>query len=179
MITIAFVQCSDNKFKVANGQVGVITTKTKVQELDKIFENDSIVKNLSEGEKGDGNYMQDEDEYLIYEKGGKHLLTITPKQVLDSASTIKSIQIFDDRYKTEKGLNINSTFRDINASKQISENNIETSISSVTIFLDDLNATISLDKEDLGIDNYGISQKVTPEQIPDLAKVKSFIVWFN
>ena len=48
----------------------------------------------------------------------------------------------------------------------------------MTLFLDELNATITIDKEELGIKDI-ITQKISLEQIPDLAKIKSFIVWFN
>jgi hypothetical protein len=46
------------------------------------------------------------------------------------------------------------------------------------LFIDDLNATIAIDKEELGLKDF-TTQKVTLEQIPDLAKMKAFIVWFN
>jgi len=120
--------------------------------------------------------MQDDDEYLIYQKGGKHLLTIVPKEQLDEESTLKSIQIFDDRYKTEGGININSTFKDINANANISK--VESSFTSATLFIDELNATIAIDKEELGLKEFSL-QKVTQEQIPDLAKIKAFTIWFN
>ncbi|TCI85394.1 hypothetical protein [Tenacibaculum sp. M341] len=174
-ISILFVQCGKDKYTISKGKVGELTTETTIEQLDKIFAKDSIVKILSEGAKGNYSF-QDEDEYQIYEKGGKHLLTIVPKQELDSTSTIKSIEIFDERYATESGLNIKSSFREINANNAISK--IETSFKSATIFIDDLNATISIDKEQLGLADFSM-QKVSIEQIPDLAKVKSFIVWFN
>ncbi|WP_369049000.1 hypothetical protein [Tenacibaculum sp. UWU-22] len=175
-VSIFFVKCNTSgKFDVAKGKVGQLTPKTTIDQLDKIFKNDSIVKILSEGAKGD-NYFQDDDEYEIYEKGGKHLLTIVPKEQLDSTSTIKSIQIYDDRYKTKSGLNIRSTFQEINANTKI--NKVETSFSSATLFIDQLNATVTINKEDLGLKDFS-TQKVTLEQIPDLAKIKSFIIWFN
>lgn len=175
VVSLLMISCSNNdKFTIEKGKVGLVTTKTTVKELDKIFKNDSIVKNLSEGALGD-NYFQDDDKYLIYEKGGKHLLTIVPKEQLDSTSTIKSIEIHDSRYKTKTGLNLNSNFLDINA------NNIlrpESTLQSVTLFLDELNATIAIDKEELGLRDFK-TQKVSLEQIPDLAKIKSFVIWFN
>ena len=174
-ISFLFVQCGKDKFTIAKGKVGQLTTKTTVQELDKIFAKDSLVKILSEGAKGN-NYFQDDDVYEVYEKGGTLLLSIIPKEQLDSTSVIKSVEIFDERFKTEKGLNINSTFNEINANNAISK--IEPSFSSVTVFIDDLNATIALDKEGLGLSDYNM-KKVTIEQIPDLAKMKSFIIWFN
>lgn len=174
--SLLIVSCGDSgKFKIQKGKVGHLSLKTKVQELDKIFENDSIVKNLSEGALGD-NYFQDDDEYLVFEKGGKHILTIIPKEQLDAVSTIKSVEIHDARFQTETGISINSSFLDINANNNI--NRIETTLTSATLFLDDLNATIAIDKEELGLKAFSF-QKISLEQIPDLAKMKSFIVWFN
>ena len=171
----SIISCSDSqKFVIEKGKVGHLTTKTIVKELPDIFKNDSIVANLSEGALGD-NYFQDDDEYLIYNKEGKHLLTIVPKEQLDSTSTIKSIQIFDDRFKTTTGLNIRTSFSDIRANNIIDK--IESSFYSATLFIDELNATIAIDKEELGLKAFS-NQKVTLEQIPDLAKMKSFIVWF-
>ena len=43
--------------------------------------------------------------------------------------------------------------------------------------MDELNATIAIDKEELGLRDFS-TQKVSLEQIPDLAKMKSFVVWF-
>ena len=40
ILSIAFLQCSDNKFNIAKGKVGNLTTKTTVQEIDEIFAND-------------------------------------------------------------------------------------------------------------------------------------------
>ncbi len=175
-LTIILISCgNNNNFKIIKGKVGTLTPATTIQQLEKIFKKDSIVKNLSEGSLGD-NYFQDDDEYLIYEKGGKHLLTIIPKEQLDSTSTIKSIQIFDKRYKTENGTNIESTFSEIRLNNNV--NKVETSFSSATLFLDDLNATIAIDKEELGLKEFS-TEKVSLEQIPDLAKMKSFIIWFN
>jgi hypothetical protein len=174
--SLLIVSCGDGgKFKIEKGKVGHLTPKTTIQELTKIFEKDSIVKNLSEGALGD-NYFQDDDEYLIFEKGGKHLLTIIPKEQLDSVSTIKSVEIHDVRFNSETALNINSSFSEINVNNNI--NRVETTLTSATLFLDDLNTTIAIDKEELGLRDF-TTQKVTLEQIPDLAKMKSFIVWFN
>ncbi|KGL63734.1 hypothetical protein [Polaribacter sp. Hel1_85] len=174
--SLLIISCSNSsKFKIEKGRVGEITTKTTIQELNKIFKNDSIVKNLSEGAQGD-NYFQEDDEYFIFEKGGKLLLTIMPKEQLDSTSTIKSIEIHDERFKTESGITVNSSFSEINANNSI--NKIERTFSSATLFLDNLNCTIAIDNEELGLKEFN-TQKVTKEQIPDLAKMKSFIVWFN
>ena len=176
VLLITLIQCGNkNKFTIAKERVGRLTAETTITELYKIFKNDSIVKNLSEGVLGN-NYFQDDDEYLIFEKGGKHLLTITPKEQLDSLSTIKCVQIFDKRFKTKSGLSLASSFEDINLNSKITK--IETSLNSATLFIDDFNATITLDKEELGLRKFS-AQKISLEQIPDLAKMKSYIIWFN
>ena len=174
-VTIFFSCSNSEKFSIEKGKVGYLNSSTLVNELSDIFKNDSIVSNLSEGALGD-NYFQDDDEYLIYNKNGKHLLTIVPKEQLDSSSSIKSIQVFDDRFITKSGLNIRATFSDIRANNTIDK--IESSFSSATLFIDELNVTIAIDKQELGLKAFS-NQKVTLEQIPDLAKMKSFIVWFN
>ena len=176
ILLLSIYSCTDNeKFVIEKGKVGHLNAKTTIQELSKIFKNDSIVTNLSEGALG-ANYFQDDDEYLVYTKLGDHLLTIVPDEQWDTTSTIKSIQIFDDRFKTKTGLNIRTNFSDIRASNNI--NKIESSFSSATLFIDELNVTIAIDKQELGLKAFS-NQKVTLEQIPDLAKTKSFIVWFN
>ena len=173
---LLMVSCGDsNKFNIEKGKVGNLSQKTTMLELETIFKNDSIVKNLSEGAKGN-NYLQDDDEYLIYEKGGKHLLTIIPKEPLDSVSTIKSVEIHDARYKTGSGVNLNSNFLEVKTN--INVNKVESTFSSATLFIDELNATIAIDKEELGLNSFS-TQKVVLDQIPDLAKIKSFVVWFN
>ena len=180
LLLIAFslliVSCNNsNKFKIEKGKVGALTTKTTIQELNTIFKNDSIVSNLSEGAQGE-NYFQEDDEYFIYEKGGKLLLKIMPKEQLDSTSTIKSVEIHDVRFKTESGITLNSSFSEINANNNI--NRVESTLRSATLFLDNLNTTITIDNEELGLKEFN-TQKVSKEQIPDLAKMKSFVVWFN
>ena len=175
IVSLLILSCSNHdQFKIEKGKVGLLTTKTTVKELGKIFEKDSIVANLSEGALGD-NYFQDDDEYLIFEKGGKHLLTIVPKEQLDSTSTIKSIEIHDIRFHSKDGINLNSNFSEINATNRLRP---ESTLQSVTLFLDELNATIAIDKDELGLRSFS-TQKVSLEQIPDLAKMKSFVVWFN
>ena len=176
VLSLLLMSCSDSeKFQIKKGKVGHLTPKTPIYKLKEIFKNDSIVSNLSEGALGK-QLFQDDDEYLIYEKGGKHMLTIIPRDPLDSTSTIKSIQIFDKRFQTETGLNVTSTFSEINFNNNIDK--IESTFSSATLFIDELNATISIDKEELGLKAFS-SQQVTKEQIPDLAKMKSFTIWFN
>jgi len=172
-ISIAFVQCKEeNNFTIAKNQLGKLTSLTQVNELSAIFAKDSIVSNLGEGDFANAEF----DEYLVYTKGGKHMLTIIPKEQHDSTSTIESIQIFDDRYKTIKELNLSSEFKDIIGNYTV--NKVESTFTTAVLFVDELDVTIAIDKKELGINEFGL-QKVRLDQIPDLAKIKYFTIWFD
>ena len=82
----------------------------------------------------------------------------------------------DPRFTTEKGINLNSPFKDINLNYRI--NKVETSLLSATLYIDELNATIALDKADLGVSQFS-REEIKIEQIPDMAKIKYFTIWFD
>lgn len=175
LVFVSFMSCSDkDKFVVEKGKVGKITKETTIKELKEIFKKDSISTELSGSETKD-DYFKEEDKYFIYEKGGILLLTITPKEQQDSLSTIKSIEIHDNRFTTKSGINLASTFSQINTNYGL---RVESTLLSVTLFLDELNATMTVNKEELGLKDFSV-QKVSLEQIPDLAKIKSFVIWFD
>ena len=179
ILSLAFVQCTkENPFLIEKNRVGKISNTDKVSDIELIFANDSIVKHLSEGNLGDVNtrFIQDNDEYLIYSKEGKHLLTLVSNTPSDSIATIKYIEIKNREYKTEKGLSLKSTFKEINTNYII--NKVEVTLSSATLYIDELNATIAIDKSDLGIDSFSLDE-IKVEQIPDLTKVKSITIWFD
>lgn len=173
LMSFVFVQCQkENKYTIAKNQLGMLTETTQVSELSEIFAKDSLVSNLGEGDFANSEY----DEYLVYKKGGKHILTIIPKEQHDSTATIESIQIFDNRYKTIKGLNLSSTFNDIVNNYTV--NKVESTFTTAVLFIDEIDATIAIDKKELGINEFGM-EKVRLDQIPDLANIKYFTVWFD
>ena len=173
VLSIILIKCQkEDNFTLAQGQVGKITSTTQVYEIKSLFEKDSLVSNIGEGRFADASY----DEYLLYSKSGKHLLTIIPKAQHDSTSTIESIQIFDKRYKTIKGLNVTSTFKDIVGNYTV--NKVESTFTTAVLFVDELDVTIAINKKELGINEFG-TQKISLAQIPDLAKIKTFTIWFD
>ena len=173
LFSIVFIQCKkENNFTIDKNQLGKLTSITQVNELADIFAKDSLVSNLGEGDFANAEY----DEYLVYEKGGKHILTIIPKEQHDSTATVESIQIFDERYKTIKGLNLSSTFKDIVENYTV--NKVESTFTTAVLFIDELDATVAIDKKELGINEFGMD-KVRLDQIPDLAKIKYFTIWFD
>ena len=178
-ITFLFIQCGkENKYLIEKGKVGYLTKDAAVFELSTIFENDSIVSNLSSESTGNEDllFLAKSDEYQIFSILGKKLLEISPMKQNDSLSKIKSIQIFDRNYKTDKGISLQSTFKDINENYMV--NKVETTLTSATLFIDELNATISIDKKELGINPFS-REEITIDQTPDMAKIKYFTIWFS
>lgn len=179
LVSLLFVQCSkENRYLIEKGKVGFLSKETTVLELNTIFESDSIVSNLPSNNSSNGEklFSVGDDEYEIFSVKGEKLLEISPVVHNDSLSKIKSIQIFDRNYKTDKGISLQSTFKDINENYLV--NKVETTLTSATLFIDELNATISIDKKDLGISSFS-RDEVSIDQIPDIAKIKYFTIWFN
>lgn len=178
LVSFLLIQCGKNdQFIIEKGKVGVLTKKTTIKDLKLIFAKDSIVAVLYADKEIDKKlFSVENDDYLIYSKMGKKLLEIEPTDLNDPSSRIKSIQIFDNSYKTAKGISLNSTFKDINEHYKV--NKVETTLTSATLFIDELNATISIDKKELGMTSFSRAE-VTIDQIPDLAKIKYFTIWFN
>jgi hypothetical protein len=179
IISLVFIQCGkENQFLIEKGSVGSLNKQTSILELNTIFKMDSIVSNYpdkSESSK-DKIFSLDKEEYVIFSKDGKKLLEIVPSEQNDSLSKIRSIQIYDSKYITEKGISLKSTFKDINEHYMV--NKVETTLTSATLFIDELNATISIDKKELGLNTFS-REEVSIDQIPDIAKIKYFTIWFN
>lgn len=178
LVSFLFIQCDQNdQFLIEKGKVGQLTKNTIIKDLNSIFAKDSVVAVLNaDKEKDKKMFTVENDEYLIYSKSNIKMLEIVPANLRDSLSRIKCIQIFDSNYKTAKGISLQSTFKDINENYMV--NKVETTLTSATLFIDELNATISIDKKELGLNSFS-REEVTIDQIPDLAKIKYFTVWFN
>jgi hypothetical protein len=178
LLSLLIIQCTeDNKYIIEKGKVGYLNTNTYIKDLVSIFEGDSIyIPTLFKKNDDEKFFFSDAEEYEVFSKEGKKLLAITPAQDNDSISKIKSIQIFDPKYKTKKGIGIQSTFKQIKNNYVIDK--IETTLSSATIYIDELNATISIDKEEIGISKFS-REEILIEQIPEVSKIKYFTIWFN
>ncbi|GAA4959041.1 hypothetical protein [Algibacter aquimarinus] len=174
-LTLLFLSCNEeqNPFEIGKQHIGLLTDSTQVKDLKKIYINDSIVKFIS-GDEFTGNI----NNIDIFEKGGKKLLTLSPKQALDSTSTISSIHIFDERYKTSKNINAVSTFKDIQDNYKITR--ISNLINSVVVAVDEINASFTIDKKELPANlRFDMDLKFESTHIPNTAKVKYFFINWN
>ena len=172
---LLLTQCGKDSdpFLITNTSIGPITKKTQMRQLDSIFANDSIVK-LAEIDEA----PETQGEVEIFEKGGKKLLLLSPEDEEDPNSRITNIQVFDDRYLTDKGLGLGSTFADVKANYEIVT--IENAINSVVIFLKDSDVFITIDKKQLPESlRYNFSAKVEATQIPETATFKYFMIGWD
>ena len=142
----------------------------KIKQVDSIFAKDSIVKLYAIN-----NAFPAQGEVEIFEKGGTKLMLISPRATNDPDAFISNFQFYDPRYKTDKGLNLNSTFKDVKANYEIT--NIETTLSTVVLFLKDSDIFINIDKKELPENfRYNPNLVIDVTNIPDEAKIKYFML---
>ena len=171
-VTLIFIQCKEeiNPFLISNDSVGALTRGMTIKEIDSIFAQDSIVKLYAQNEE-----LPTQGEVEVYEKNGTKLVSISPVTNNDPDALISNFQFFDPSYKTDKGLNLSSTFKDIKANYKIL--NIETTISTVVIFLEDNDLFINIDKNELPENfRYNPNLVIDVTNIPDEAKIKYFML---
>ena len=163
----------EDPFALGEGVVGKLTQDVQMKQLDSIYANDSIVQ-LNPVEDAIGT----QGEVEIYEKGGKKLLLISPEDEKDPEATISYIQIFDERFKTDKGLNVNSTFADVKANYEVAA--IQDAINSVVVFLKNSDIYLTIDKKQLPENSrYNYGAKIEASQIPDEATIKYFMIGWD
>ncbi|MGB5170083.1 hypothetical protein [Eudoraea sp.] len=161
----------DTTFLINSDRVGNLQRTTKVIEVDSIFQADSIIK--EENRIAIGSFPT---RFNIYEKGGKHLLTLTPNN--DSIATISLVRIYDPRYLTKEGVGLSSTFKDIKKNYVIKK--IVTSLNNVVIFIENSDLYFTIDKEELPASlRYDTSINIEEVQIPDDAKIKYLMVGWD
>lgn len=175
LITILFYQCGPDTdpFLISDGAVGPLTKDLMIRQVDSVFEGDSLVLSTPLG-----NTLGTQGEVEIYEKGGIKLLLVSPEDPNDPYSMISYVQVFDPRYRTDKGLTISSTFKDIKDNYQIKS--IENAINSVVIFLQDSDVYLTIDKQELPEDiRYNYTARIEATQIPDDATFKYFMIGWD
>lgn len=170
LVALAFVQCKkkDDPFLIKEGAIGKLSSETRVKQLDSIFAMDSIVKTSASP-----NALETQGEVEIYEKGGKRLLFLSPKDYNDPNSTISDVLIYDVRYKTEKGLTADNTFKDFKDNYKIKH--IERIINGAMIFFEDTDIYLTIDAKYLTPEaKNNTEEKLEATDIVDNARIKYF-----
>ncbi|UJH66628.1 hypothetical protein [Allomuricauda sp. SCSIO 65647] len=153
----------DTTFLITETSIGPLQKTTIFDDVENIFAQDSIVKDTFRL-KSDGIPKK----IKVFEKGGKHLLTLKPSQ--DSVPKVENIQVFDSRYLTESGIGLRSTFKDIQTRYKIRK--IVTTLKSVVIFPKESDLYFTIDKEELPSALRYSTSNIEAVQIPDEAKIK-------
>lgn len=169
---LCLVACGeqDSSFLITENSVGPLFKETPTKDLEAIFSKDSVVMDTSNLKVGASTR-----KIKVFEKGGKHLLTLTPNQ--DSIPTVENIRIFDSRYESKEGLGLKSSFKDIKTYYAIKK--IVTTISSVVVFPKESNLYFTLDKADLPSSLRYTNSNIEAVQIPDETKIKYLMMGWD
>lgn len=173
LLTLTQCKKDNDLFMITTGKIGPLTKEARVNQLDSIFSQDSVIRT-----QPTGNYFSNTNAMIeIYEKGGAKLLQLTANE--QSTPQITNIQVFDSRYQTDKGLHLNSTFKDIKDKYQVKS--IHNGIQNLVISLEDSEVYITVDKVFLAdtLRNQ-MGATITTNDIPDHATFKFFMIgWSN
>lgn len=170
LTTIIACNKTDNKFLITKDRVGVLYKNTPVQKLDSIYAKDSLVNTTFEGEL---RYASTE-RIIIFEKGGKELVEITPIINSDNQKVVESVLILDTRFTTEKGISLASTYKDVK--EKYPDFDIEQTLKSILITPKNENFYFTFDKSALKNNNFGISSEITKTDIEDEAKLSRITI---
>ncbi|WP_019039003.1 hypothetical protein [Psychroflexus tropicus] len=157
---------------IAKNQLGLLNSNTEIEELKSILNSDSI-PNLESSTN-----REKLTEIEVYDKKGNLSLLIEPNYQNDSLITIDEIQILDPKYQTKKGLSVDSNFKVIYENYKI--DNIQNSISSVILSLNEIGAYVVIDKKHLPSElRFDSEVKIEANQIPDEAPIRYFWLRFD
>lgn len=174
VIALFLLHCKsevDTTFLIRDDAIGNLEKNSLSRDIALIYTQDSVVRDTTSLNLG--NMAK---RFKIYEKGGKLLLTLTPSS--DSIPKIQNIRFEDDRYHTEKGISINSTFKDIKDAYTIKK--VITSMNNVLILVKESEVYFTISKEELPSSlRYASSENIEAVQIPDKAKIKYMMLGWD
>jgi hypothetical protein len=172
LLLITSCSSSTSETLIAKNQLGLLNPDTQIEELSAVLKNDSIAEYDLESK------FDKTSEIEVFNKEGKVSIIIEPKHVNDSTMTINEIQILDPKYETKKGLSVNSTFKTIYENYKI--DNIQNSINSVIISIDEIGAYVVIDKKHLPSKlRFDSDIKIQANQIPNEAPLRYFWLRFD
>ena len=167
------IACNNNKnnFLITNNSIGVLQKNTPIQKLDSIFAKDSIVNSNVEGEL---RYASSE-RITIFSKEGKELLEITPTTNEKGVEVIEIVLVLSPLYITEKGISLESTFKDVK--DKYSDLEIQPSISSVLVTPKGQNFYFTFDKTAIKT-AFSLTDNISKDDIEEGAKIKHITINF-
>lgn len=175
ILFVLFTGCGKQQdpYLIQKHTIGNLTDSTQVKDIKSIFETDSVV-----GYSGKDEFTININDVDVYDTDRSPLLRISPRQKNDSTSLISSVRIMDKRYKTEKGISLASTFKDIEDNYTITK--IDNLISFIIVNVKEINAAFTIDKKELPSNlRFDRSISIEASQIPANAKIKYFFIHWN
>lgn len=170
LIFVLSCQSVDEQYIITSNAVGFISQNTKVSQLKDLYPNDSIhTLNL------DNQLATINKKYVLYSNKGDKMLVLEPNGTADT-SKIAQVEVISPKFKTQKGLNTKSTYKEVYNNYEISS--IQRTLVNVIINLKKEGVFLAIDNEHLPDDlEYDEDAVIKPTQIPDDAPIKYF--WVN
>ena len=168
-LALLLTQCSTEKedpFLIGKDRVGKLLKSHKLSDLETVFQADSLIRDTTRLNMGGNRKIE------VYEKGGAHLLTLTPSR--DSVPGIESVWIHDKRYKTVEGIGLEATYGEIEKAFEIRK--VVSSLNNVLVLLKDNPVYFTISREELPGSLKYSGTPVEAVQIPDEARVKYVMV---
>ena len=161
----------DPYFHISSEQAGLIVKNVPLAEAEDLYQKDSLVRDSVKLAIGLGN-----EKLRIYQSGGKHLMTLTPKR--DSTQSVEHVLIVDPRFTTAEGVGLHSTFKDVKEHYEIDK--IVTSLNNIVVLLKDSDIYFTIDKAELPSHlKFTKTRPIELVEIPDQAKLKYFMVGWD
>ncbi len=162
------------KNTIAAGRLGVFTSTTTIAEVLQALPLAQIEKKVGRGEFKDDLY----DDYQIYTRDNRHLLTLTPKETGSVQQKIDRVLVKSPFFATAKGIHCGSTYHDIKKAYTITR--VEPTREHIVLVVDEIQASFTIPKTVLRKGWWNARTKtVDQSKIPDDAQVESFILWWN
>lgn len=172
VVFLVVLNCSkpQDPFEIGKRYIGNLNDSTQVKELNTIFPNDSVA------EKEQNNIFTGKNaDFEVFNSNGEKLLTLSPRILNDSSSTIKTVKIESALFKTTKNISKLSTFKDLKDNYKIDK--IDNLIGSVVVTVKELNAAFTIDKNELPASiRFDNNITIDALQIPGKAKIKYFML---
>ncbi len=162
------------KNTITPNSISVFNSENTIEEVLQMLPNVQIQKKKAQGEFVDDVY----DDYEIYNHNNQLLFTLTAKDTGNVHQKINRILIHTPFFKTDKGINKNSTFKAIKEAYKI--NSIETDENHIVLVVNELNAHFSIKKSHLKKAWWDDkNKKVNQDKISLDAPIDQFILWWN
>ncbi|MBE7630360.1 copper resistance protein NlpE [Tenacibaculum piscium] len=162
------------KNTITSNNIGVFNSQTSINEVLHTVPFAQVHKKV-----GSGEYIGDiYDDYEIFTQNHKLLYTLTPKDTAKTEQKINRILVNSPFFKTNKGINVKSTYGDIK--KAYTVNEIVPTREHIVLTVDEINASFSISKNKLQKGWWNDKSKMVNEnKIPLSTQVDGFFLWWK